>query len=319
MRYRPRRPRVLVLGSRFDFTCDYVVAALQRRGVSYLRLNSEDLPACAVALDPIARELRVRMAGVDYLVTPRSLASVLFRRPVALRDYGGDGRGAQERFAQAQWAAFMTNIALFGEARWYNAPSSTYRAEQKAVQLWEATRIGFCVPSTVVTNAPELAVACLGRGRVALKGLDTVLVREHGEEVFGFTTFAELSELDTASWSSAPGTLQRAVPDKIDVRVTVVEEHAYAAAVLVDGQGVSDDWRLHKQEVKFVSHELPSEIRTHCVELVRALGLRFAAIDLALSHRLYHFLEINPTGEWAWLVDSAGLPIDEAIADALAR
>jgi hypothetical protein len=36
-------PEVLILASRFDFTCDYVVAALRKRGVSYLRLNSEDL------------------------------------------------------------------------------------------------------------------------------------------------------------------------------------------------------------------------------------------------------------------------------------
>ena len=46
-------------------------------------------------------------------------------------------------------------------------------------------------------------------------------------------------------------------------------------------------------------------------------GLVFGAIDLALQDGKYYFLEINPTGEWGWLVDQAGLPIDEAIAEAL--
>jgi len=30
-------------------------------------------------------------------------------------------------------------------------------------------------------------------------------------------------------------------------------------------------------------------------------------------------LEINPTGEWAWLVDSAKLPIDKAFAKCLTK
>lgn len=40
-------------------------------------------------------------------------------------------------------------------------------------------------------------------------------------------------------------------------------------------------------------------------------------IDLAKCGNRYYFLEINPTGEWAWLVDELGFPIDEALADEL--
>jgi hypothetical protein len=46
--------------------------------------------------------------------------------------------------------------------------------------------------------------------------------------------------------------------------------------------------------------------------------LKFAAIDYAIDLKgTYHFLELNPNGEWGWLQHSCGLPIGEAIADTL--
>ncbi len=312
-------PAVLILGSRFDFTCDYVVSALRRRGVEYLRLNSEDLPGYSVTLDPVAPRLTVDLNRTQFCVAPTSLRSVLFRRPVFVRDYGDDQRRPQDRFARIQWAAFMQNLALLDGARWYNNPASTYRAEHKALQLREAARIGMRVPATLVTNVPSHASACLPGQQYAVKGLDTVMVRESGDEIFGFTTFASRADLEDPAWASAPTLLQEVILHKTDVRVTIVEDRVFAAEVLVAGKGVSDDWRLHRGHTCFVRHDLPNEVSRLCVELVAALGLRCGAIDLALSGEAYYFLEVNPTGEWAWLVDAAGLPIDEAFADALSR
>ncbi|MHB0979669.1 MAG: RimK-like protein [Thermoleophilia bacterium] len=312
-------PSVLILASRFDFTCDYIVSALMRRGVEYLRLNSEDLPECSVTLDPLEPRLAIRLENVRFLVTQDSLRSVLFRRPVFLRDYGDDNRTAQERFARIQWATLLQNLSVFDGARWYNNPSATYRAEHKAIQLREAFRLGMHVPPTFVTNEPLSASTRLPGDKYAVKGLDTVMVREGGDEIFGFTTFADASDMKDSAWALAPAIVQWAIPDKVDVRVTVIEQRTFAAEVLVDGAGVPDDWRLHKDRTHFVAHELPDEVSAKCVELVGALGLRFGAIDLAISGGVYFFLEINPTGEWAWLVDAAGLPMDEAIADELSR
>jgi len=311
-------PAVLLVSSRFDFTCDYVVAALRRRNIGYLRLNSEDLPGCAVTLDPVGRHLSVILGDTQFLIAPTSLRSVLFRRPVFLRDYGDDSRTAQERFARIQWASFMQNLLLFDSARWYNDPTCTYKAEHKAIQLHKAAQVGLLVPETVVTNTPRQGSLSLPGDRFAVKGLDTVMVREAGEEIFGFTTFAVNSDLSDPAWASAPTVLQEAISCKTDVRVTVVEERVFAVEILVTGEGVDDDWRIHKRTAQFIPHNLPDGVSGKCVELVAALGLRYGAIDLALSGSKYYFLEINPTGEWAWLVDAAGLPIDEAVADALA-
>lgn len=312
-------PHVLVIASRYDLTCDYVIAQLRRRSIPYLRLNSEDLSASAIELDPVQRRLVIERSGRKYVVTPCSLRSVLFRRPVYLRDYGADHRSPAERFSRLQWSAFVQNLMLFDEARWYNDPVATYRAEHKAVQLSIAARLGFSVPATRVTNAPHVHSFGESAKRIAIKGLDTVLLRTDGYEMFGFTTFDTADRLDPDAWRAAPGTIQIALVDKLDIRVTVIEKQVFSASITASGAPLMDDWRTHKRDVQFRAFDLPRVTRERCQNLVEFLGLRFGGIDLALCDGEYYFLEINPTGEWAWLVDAAGLPIDEAIAEALSR
>lgn len=313
------RPGVLILASRFDFTCDYIVAALRRRDASYVRLNSEDLSDWTIRLDPTEPRCALNLGEIRYELAPDSLKAVVFRRPVYLRDYGDDRRSPEERFARFQWSAFLQNLEVFGRARWFNLPSSTYRAEHKALQLYAAKSLGMDVPRTLVTNDPARAVEGIGDDQYVVKGLDTVMIRDSGYETFGFTSVASQVELAGDAWRSAPTTVQSYVPNKVDIRATVVGDRVFACSIMENGHGVHDDWRLHKDSVEFVPHTLPQTIEDKCRALVQALGLEFGAIDLALSGGRYFFLEINPTGEWAWLVDAAGLKIDEAFADELSR
>lgn len=316
-RSRQEFPQVLLLASRYDLACDYVIAHLRRKSITYLRLNSEDFSNSAVHLDPIRRRLVIERGEHCYCVTPQRLSSVLFRRPVFLRDYGEDHRSLGERFSRFQWAAFVRNLMLFEDALWINNPTATYKAEHKAVQLSVASNIGFDVPETRVTNSPCPHLLGKRCDCLAIKGLDTVLLRDNGQEIFGFTTFESSRRLQPDVWRSAPATIQAALTNKLDIRVTVIGNRVFAASITVDGNPVSEDWRRYKGDAQFHNFDLPREIAERCRMLVKSLGLVFGAIDLALCDDKYYFLEVNPTGEWAWLVDSAGLPIDEAIADTL--
>ena len=81
--------------------------------------------------------------------------------------------------------------------------------------------------------------------------------------------------------------------------------------------GVDGDWRKEKENVVFTEIEIPKEIKQKCIEIVSKLGLSFGGIDLILHNNEYYFIEVNPTGEWAWLVNKAGLQIDKSICDYL--
>jgi len=313
-------PVVIILASRHDLTCDYVVSSLRSVGVPYLRLNTEDLPLFELCLDPLSPSLRGSSPGLTFEIHTHRLASVYFRQPTFLREASQGGRAAAEQFRRAQWAAFMRSLMVFDDhCLWVNHPARTYRAEHKALQLQTAARVGFDVPRTTICNSSVGINLVIGAGDLlAVKGLDTVLVREADTETFGYTNLLRSEEINGHELRSAPLILQEAVQNKLDLRVTVVGSSAWCASVMLDGEPIVGDWRLAKTDARFAKFHLPAAIVERCISLVQGIGLQFGAVDLALSDGKYYFLEVNPTGEWAWLQAGLGFPISDAIARLLA-
>lgn len=312
-------PRVLILASRYDLTCDYVVSALHSLNVPFFRLNTEDLPLFELYLDPVAPLLRGISSELTFEICGEQLAAVYFRQPTFLREASLYGRSAEEQFQRAQWASFMRNLMVFDQCLWINHPALTYEAEHKAVQLRMAAEIGFDIPWTSISNSagPVEWVADTS-GWIAVKGLDTVLVRDGNKESFGYTNLLRPGQISRHELRSAPMILQEGLQQKVDLRVTVVGNLTWCASVKVSGQPITGDWRLAKTDAEFADTDLPLTIADRCISLVRRLGLNFGAIDLALTQDRYYFLEINPTGEWAWLQAGLGFPIAAAIAQLLA-
>lgn len=148
-----------------------------------------------------------------------------------------------------------------------------------------------------------------------VKSLDTAVLRIEDKEAFVYSNKMQGQDIKNSSLELAPVIVQEYIDPKIDVRVTVVGERVYAARILFNGKGVDGDWRRLKQGLDFVPFCLPLEIERKCIELIRLLGLSFGAIDLIESNGSFYFIEINPTGEWAWLVDGAGFDIYRGICD----
>jgi hypothetical protein len=312
------RPAVLILASRYDLSCDFVASRLRRMGVEYLRLNSEDLSDLALLLDPVSRTISGQCSDFAFHLAPDSLRAIYFRRPVFLRESSTD-KSPDEQLARHQWAAFMRSFMLFSRCRWMNDPVATYRAETKPLQLAIAADLGFRVPRTIVGNTP-VGLTDMGSPTttVAVKTLDTMLIRQGGQQAFSYTQIVSVDRIRIAELASAPLIFQQALDAKLDLRVTVVGDRIFCASVTREGKPIHGDWRLEKRDAEFTDYALPPAVSERCRQLVNVLGLSFGAIDLALQAGEYFFLEINPTGEWAWLTEHAAQPIDEAIASHLA-
>ena len=313
------RPKVLVLASRYDLSCDYVISALRRSGHVYFRLNSEDLPSYSLCFDPCRRRLSCHTKDIHVEVETDRLAGVYFRRPTFLREASQAGRRPEEQFRRAQWAAFLRNLMVFDMARWINHPARTYEAEHKMIQLWAACKVGFDIPATYCLNSERFLGSRVDGPIVAIKGLDTVLIRTETTESFGYTNLLRREELEHTELREAPLVVQRALTDKLDLRVTVIDNDWWCASVTEGGSRIAGDWRLRKSNAAFSEFVLPESIGARCVELTRRLGLSFAAIDLALSDDRFFFLEVNPTGEWAWLQEEVQFPIGAKLAELLGR
>ena len=311
-------PQILLLASRFDLACDYVVSQLRRRCASYFRLNTEDFDQFAIVAFPDEPSVRLRAEGLEILLKQPRLKAIFFRRGVYPREAFTPQDSPDEQLIRTHRSAFMRSFMAFDSCQWMNHPAATYEAEHKVVQLATAKRIGFSIPRTVITNhASGIRAAAQGEDTVAIKGLDTVLVRDDDSETFGYTTIMKTKAAEQAHLSSAPLVAQQALSEKLDLRVTVVGKQVFCSSVTRSGKPIEGDWRLEKEGSTFQQYELPEEIAKKCVHLTQTLGLVFGAIDLAVQDGTYYFLEINPTGEWAWLVDKSNLPIDREIANKL--
>lgn len=198
------------------------------------------------------------------------------------------------------------------------------RADNKQLQLQVARELGLETPRTLITNDAD-AVRSFARscqGSIVTKMLSSFAVYEDGRERVVFTNPVTLEDLDDLTGLNlCPMTFQERIPKALELRVTVVGNRVFAAAI--DSQAshkAQYDWR--KDGVALVEawrqFELPAEVEAGLLRLMDHFMLNYGAVDFILTpDGRYVFLEINPVGEFFWLESCPGLPISEAIADVL--
>jgi glutathione synthase/RimK-type ligase-like ATP-grasp enzyme len=274
-----------------------------------VRFNTERAPQWKVALQP-GRGFTLS-SGVRSIKSS-SCAGVWWRRPETPAAADGVDDGVWEAVRE-QWRALLRGLATVPGPQWVSNPEALHRAESKALQLAEASVIGFEIPETVWTNDLAVAADALADGGV-VKSVATAYW-EGESAFFVFARRMSAAELPAATrLAQQPVALQAEIGPKVDVRVTVIGERVFAAALHTASLAL--DWRLEKPS-SWRPHMLPDAVAERARMLVARLGLRFGAIDLAMidEHR-YVFIELNPNGEWGWLQKS-GLPLAAAIADEL--
>lgn len=61
--------------------------------------------------------------------------------------------------------------------------------------------------------------------------------------------------------------------------------------------------------------ELPAEVEEGLLRLLKSAGLRYGSVDMRRTPDGRHvFLEVNPSGQWRFVVDVTGQPITAAMA-----
>jgi glutathione synthase/RimK-type ligase-like ATP-grasp enzyme len=256
----------------------------------------------------------ITVGETEYLVSEKYLKSIYFRAPIFLRELPQTENNLENVLYKEQWMSFIRNLLIFENVLWANNPEKTYKAENKIVQLKYAKKIGFSIPNSTITNyTPELH-----NEKYIIKSLDTAFFNIDGNEGFIYSNIIDKKELQKANLQWAPVIIQDYIYPKTDIRVTVVGNEVFATDITINGKGLDIDWRKAKDDVKFNTINLPNVVKNNCIEIVKQLGLKFGAIDLLKTDKNdYVFLEINPTGEWAWLVHTTGQPIPQSFAKML--
>jgi glutathione synthase/RimK-type ligase-like ATP-grasp enzyme len=306
---------ILIISSSLDFTTDYVCLELQKRGTNYLRLNRDEFELYNITLNIEDLTMVVEIKGELYNINNEVLNSIYYRAPIYLRDIYQPDIMPEEQLYRTQWTAFIRNLTLFDKINWLNNPEQTFKAENKLLQLRYAKKLDFLCPETLVTNSSNINVN--NEKKYIVKSLDTALLRTEGKEAFVYSTVLSGKEIKESNLSLSPIVIQQYIFPKVDIRVTVIKDKLYAVKIVKNKEGIEGDWRLQKHDIEYIAIDLPTSIKEKCIKIVKMFGLTFGAIDLIKSNNQYYFIEVNPTGEWAWLVDTANLPIYESICDFL--
>lgn len=307
---------ILVISDTMDFTTDYICLELQRRSANYLRVNRDRFNDYKIVFDIGSLILNITINAKQYVIDNNNLKAIYYRAPIYLHDTYKPNLSFEKQLYRSQWAAFLRNLVLFENVSWVNNPIDTFRAENKMLQLKYAQKAGMKCPHTLLLNSIEDIE--LDRDiKYIMKSLDTVLLRQGDKEAFVYSTVMTGEELLKSEFAVAPVVIQEYLYPKVDLRVTVIGEKIFAVKIVKMGIGIAGDWRKEKDNVDFIGVDLPEDIKKRCIRIVNDLGLAFGGIDLILHNDIYYFVEVNPTGEWAWLVNKSGLQIDKAICDYL--
>jgi glutathione synthase/RimK-type ligase-like ATP-grasp enzyme len=219
------------------------------------------------------------------------------------------------------FAASETGQAIGGlldalPCEWVNDPRRDEAAHHKPLQWAVAHRVGLAVPRTLVTNDPDAGrrfVTEVGVGSTVCKAF---LASAHAWRATRLVDAADVARMDAVRF--APVIFQEYVPG-VDLRVTIVGRRVLAAEIDASRTRYPVDMRVALGEADVRAVELPRSLRERLLALMARLGLRYGALDLRRgADGTYHFLEVNPAGQWLFVEDRTGLPISDALAGLLA-
>jgi len=319
-------PKVLIVSTKVDIATDHVVLKLRNLGASLYRINTEDLPLIASSSISFSNSHTSSWSWVSGSkgADLDDIRSVWFRRhrlPVMPPEVAAPD--VEYCLRESEWflkGGVYSRGALARSVEWMSHPVNIQHAESKIYQLSVARSLGLAVPDTLISNDPERIKGFFKKkeGEIVAKPLRLGYF-DYGDRQTGvFTNRVSADDLvEDEPLRMAPVIYQELLTKLFDIRVTVVGQQVFAAAI--DSQSEPSaalDWRRTDNEnLPHYAHDLPASVQDACLSYMAALGLNFGALDFVLTPRNeYVFLEVNPNGQWVWIEEKLGFPISEAIA-----
>jgi glutathione synthase/RimK-type ligase-like ATP-grasp enzyme len=216
-------------------------------------------------------------------------------------------------FATNEAAEALAGLWPALDIAWVNDPARDHVAHRKILQLRQAQDCGFTLPDTMITNDPADARVFIDRHgyrSVAYKAFSAL------EQEWRETRLLRPEELDLLDHVRyTPVIFQEYVEAVYDLRITVVGDAIFAAAIHSQETSYSVDFRMDMANAAITPVDLPEQVEAQIRALMRALGVHFGAIDMRLRpDGEYVFLEINPAGQWLFVEEATGQPIAATLA-----
>lgn len=319
--------KILIITHTADnFSIDKVTEYIHKNGFEVIRFN--------VDLYPLQNKLTTVFQDGEWISFLENeegkyrlddIYTVWYRRAYNI------GNGLKEELDQKFFGAAMGEIrnTLFGfleslDCYSLGKPSVYRRLDSKEEQLKIASKIGFKIPETCITNNAEEAKQFILKNKKVITKMQTgFAIYEDGVENVVFTNEIDESRFDQLdALIYCPMQFQKKIEKKKELRVTVVGESIYTFEI--DSQQSEDakvDWRKDGVNLldKWVQTTLPADVESKIKKLLDFYHVDYGAIDIIVSPEdEYYFIEINAAGEFFWLDNlTEDNTISKKIADLL--
>lgn len=312
---------ILVVSTEQDIHASEVLKILNAQGRPVTLLDLSEFPqnlALTIGFDKTAQRRSAILHGTNLGTLDLSTCGVIWwRRPQPFVLHDTVTRSSHRAFAYSESAEAWAGLWPLLDVFWVNHPVKTDVAGRKLFQLRVAQEAGLEIPDTCVSNDPQQVCA---------------FVETHGADKTIYKTFAGtwsawretrllgqsgLELIDHVQY--APTIFQEFIEAVCDLRITVIGDKLFPAAIYPQETAYKYDFRMDIVNARIEAVDLPREVTERLLALMAQLGLVYGAIDMRLTpDGRYVFLEINPAGEWLFIEKASGQPISQALADLLA-
>jgi hypothetical protein len=222
--------------------------------------------------------------------------------------------GSRDAVVRDAWLTAITTLAELGGVEWLSPLAAIFASENKLLQQKACSSLGITfVPSVLVTR-PDRIPPEFGSDLV-VKPLAAGHYRD--ESGAGRVVHATAIARDDARLGllgGAPFLVQPRLQATRHLRVVTVLEQSWVAGL--DAADLPLDWRAsaHAHD-SFRPSSNPAVASSACA-LANTLGVGYSSQDwLVDAQGRWHFLDLNPAGQWLFLPDEVADPVTHAIAD----
>lgn len=309
---------ILIISGEKDGHTKVVMDALTKRDYPFYLLDLSMFPLKSqLSIQYSANSFNEAFFDVDgQKISFVDFGSVWWRRPqpFTLHD---DIKGVTEgNFSISECHSAINGLWLLSDAFWINQPVNDEVAARKVYQLKIAAECGLTIPKTLVTNNPDRASAF-----ILEEGTKNIIYKSFlaTEQTWRETRIVKEGELNSlASVKYAPVIFQECIEADIDLRVTIIGNSIFPAAIHAKETSYKYDFRMNYHECKIVEHPLPNVLNKKLLQLMHRLGITYGAVDLRMRPTgEYVFLEVNPAGQWLFMEQPTGMPITQTLIQTL--
>lgn len=307
--------KVLIVTNSHDLHADLVGARLDVRDHRPFRLNLDAFPRdyqTCLRFDDGRLRGKIRHVNDAGWLDLEQVGAVWMRKPGDYAFASADLSAQELAFARLETEHALFSLLYTLDCYWMSHPVALRRAQWKGEQLQRAARMGFRIPDSLITDAPDEVRRFRAdiAGEMVFKSLSSPMLAAErvaaDQRTAGQlrTTIVDQAMMENVeAVGEMPCHFQQYIPKQYELRVTVIGERVFAARIhSQDDERTVIDSRDMSAPIRYEAAALPAALRQRCVDFVRSYDLTYGALDLIVTpDDEVVFLENNPAGQFLYV------------------